>query len=360
MPDKPNILVIWGDDIGISNLSCYSDGLMGYRTPNIDRIATRGCGSPMPTVAALGTGRWRSRRWTRSGPQRMACAGVPGGTFSMGSADFYPEERPVHRVSMDGFWMDERPVTAAQFRRFVREMRYVTVAERPLDPARSTRTPIRTCSFQARRCSARPGSGEPRRLPELVGVRARCVVAESGRQSNDHQRPRPSPGRPGAIRGRCGVRRMGGQGTALRIRVGVRGAGRTRRRGLRVGRRALPRWEGDGEHLAGRVPWQNLKLDGFEGTSPVGSFPPNGYGLFDMTWQRVGVDFGLVHASAPARSRQPVLYPEQPRVTSPGVWHWSLTTTPKTANSPTPQALNALSTRRSTTDGPWSASRTTG
>ncbi len=39
MPEgKPNIVVIWGDDIKISNLSCYSDGLMGYRTPNIDRI----------------------------------------------------------------------------------------------------------------------------------------------------------------------------------------------------------------------------------------------------------------------------------------------------------------------------------
>ena len=42
MADKPNILVIWGDDIGITNLSCYSDGLMGYHTPNIDRIANEG------------------------------------------------------------------------------------------------------------------------------------------------------------------------------------------------------------------------------------------------------------------------------------------------------------------------------
>jgi arylsulfatase len=41
-PAKPNIVVIWGDDIGITNLSCYSDGLMGYRTPNIDRIANEG------------------------------------------------------------------------------------------------------------------------------------------------------------------------------------------------------------------------------------------------------------------------------------------------------------------------------
>src|SRR6201986_5233997 len=40
--DKPNILVIWGDDIGQSNLSCYTHGLMGYRTPNIDRSAQEG------------------------------------------------------------------------------------------------------------------------------------------------------------------------------------------------------------------------------------------------------------------------------------------------------------------------------
>ena len=39
---KPNILVIWGDDIGITNLSCYSNGVMGYRTPNIDRLAKEG------------------------------------------------------------------------------------------------------------------------------------------------------------------------------------------------------------------------------------------------------------------------------------------------------------------------------
>src|SRR5215510_5654976 len=41
-PGKPNILIIWGDDIGIWNLSCYSRGMMGYHTPNIDRIATEG------------------------------------------------------------------------------------------------------------------------------------------------------------------------------------------------------------------------------------------------------------------------------------------------------------------------------
>ena len=40
--EKPNILVFWGDDIGISNISAYSDGIMGYKTPNIDRIAEEG------------------------------------------------------------------------------------------------------------------------------------------------------------------------------------------------------------------------------------------------------------------------------------------------------------------------------
>ena len=53
----------------------------------------------------------------------------------MGSDEFYPEERPVHPVSVDGFWMDEHPVTVADFRRFVKATGYVTVAERPLDPA---------------------------------------------------------------------------------------------------------------------------------------------------------------------------------------------------------------------------------
>jgi formylglycine-generating enzyme required for sulfatase activity len=60
---------------------------------------------------------------------------VPGGTFLMGSNDFYPEERPVHRVFVDGFWMDKHTITNAQFRRFVKSTGHITVAERPPDPA---------------------------------------------------------------------------------------------------------------------------------------------------------------------------------------------------------------------------------
>ena len=54
---------------------------------------------------------------------------VPGGQFLMGSEDFYPEERPVHRAQVDGFWIDEHPVTVAEFRRFVKATGHVTVAE---------------------------------------------------------------------------------------------------------------------------------------------------------------------------------------------------------------------------------------
>jgi len=62
-------------------------------------------------------------------------AWIPGGAFQMGSDRFYPEERPVHRVTVPGFWMDSHPVTVEEFRRFVKATGYVTVAERPLERA---------------------------------------------------------------------------------------------------------------------------------------------------------------------------------------------------------------------------------
>src|SRR5215212_7503162 len=59
---------------------------------------------------------------------------ISGGEFAMGSTAFYPEEGPVRRMAVDGFWIDAHPVTVAEFRRFVKATGYVTVAERPLDP----------------------------------------------------------------------------------------------------------------------------------------------------------------------------------------------------------------------------------
>src|SRR6266702_8158609 len=64
--------------------------------------------------------------------EHPACEGmlyVPGGTYRMGSDRHYPEEAPVHRVTVDGFWMDRTPVTNRQFRKFVEATGYVTFAE---------------------------------------------------------------------------------------------------------------------------------------------------------------------------------------------------------------------------------------
>lgn len=76
-----------------------------------------------------------------AGTQRQAerfRAGIDGmvlidtGAFTMGSDDFYPEEAPAHRVQVDAFYIDRYPVTNAQFAEFVASTGYVTVAERPL------------------------------------------------------------------------------------------------------------------------------------------------------------------------------------------------------------------------------------
>ncbi len=60
---------------------------------------------------------------------------IPGGSFRMGSTSFYPEEAPIHTVTVAAFAIERHPVTNAQFADFVEATGYVTVAERPLDPA---------------------------------------------------------------------------------------------------------------------------------------------------------------------------------------------------------------------------------
>ena len=68
------------------------------------------------------------------GPPRPGMIWIPGGTFRMGSDRHYAEERPVHRVRVDGFWIDRTPVTNREFRRFVSATRHVTFAEIRPDP----------------------------------------------------------------------------------------------------------------------------------------------------------------------------------------------------------------------------------
>jgi formylglycine-generating enzyme len=209
-------------------------------------------------------------------------AWVPGGSFRMGSEDFYPEERPVHRVEVEGFWVDERPVTVLEFRRFVKRTGYVTVAERPLDPA----------DFPgADPASLVPGSLVFRRSRGPVDLRDwrnwwayvpdACWHRPEGAGSDTYTR-----GRHPVVHVAYEDARAYAEwaGKALPTEVEWERAARGGLEGATFawgddpapgGRPMANTWHGE-------FPWQNLALDGYVGTSPVGSFPPNGYGLYDM------------------------------------------------------------------------------
>lgn len=66
---------------------------------------------------------------------------VAGGEFNMGTND-YPDAKPIHKVSVKGYWIDEHEVTNAEFAAFVKATNYVTIAERPLDPADYPGVPV--------------------------------------------------------------------------------------------------------------------------------------------------------------------------------------------------------------------------
>ena len=95
---KPNILVIWGDDIGIANISAYSSGLMGYETPNIDRIGREGIrflqyyGEQSCTAgrAAFLTG----QHGIRTGLTKVGFPGAPMGMSRAGSLGRRPAQEP--------------------------------------------------------------------------------------------------------------------------------------------------------------------------------------------------------------------------------------------------------------------------
>jgi len=207
---------------------------------------------------------------------------IPGGTFLMGSDRHYPEEGPVHRVTVGGFWMDRMPVTNAAFERFVEATGYVTLAERPAKP-----------------------EDYPGAPPEMLQPASSVFMKPSGRVdiSNaynwwfyvpgaDWRHPRGPdtsiaalPDHPVVhIAAEDAIAYAQWAGKDLPTEAEWEFAARGGMEGAEFvwGDELVP----GGRHMAntwqGEFPYQNSGEDGFEATSPVGTFPPNGYGLFDM------------------------------------------------------------------------------
>lgn len=97
---------------------------------------------------------------------------IDGGEFAMGSDDFYPDEGPVRRVAVDGFWISPHPVTNDQFAAFVEETGYVTVAEQPPDPAMYPGAPEENLVPGASGVHNDARAGATSGLDQLVGVDA--------------------------------------------------------------------------------------------------------------------------------------------------------------------------------------------
>ena len=161
---------------------------------------------------------------------------LAGGTFLMGSEDFYPEERPVRPVQVDGFWIEPHAVTVEAFRRFVAATGHVTVAER----GRTLRGRLSRRRPRAARARL-AGLPAAARAPSTSTTTARGGRTWPARTGANPKGPVPTSTPAPAPGHACGVRRRGrvrGLGRALapdRGRVGVRRTRRARRRPLCVG-----------------------------------------------------------------------------------------------------------------------------
>jgi formylglycine-generating enzyme required for sulfatase activity len=227
---------------------------------------------------------------------------VPGGTFRMGSNDFYPEERPQHAATVGAFWMDRYPVTNREYARFVDATGYVTVAERPpraeeypgADPAllvpgslvfHRTRGPVDLGDW---RQWWRWTPGACWRKPKGAGT----SIRDLGRHPVVHVAYEDVE-----AYARWAAKEIPTEAQwEFAARGGLDGASFTWGDDASPpGRPLANTWEGE-------FPWQNSLRDRYYGTSPVGTYPANGYGLFDMAgnvWEWTTDWYASGHPDAP-------------------------------------------------------------
>jgi formylglycine-generating enzyme required for sulfatase activity len=207
---------------------------------------------------------------------------VVGGSFRMGSNTFYVEERPCRDVEVASFWIDVYPVTNAAYRRFVKATGYVTMAEQDPQPADYP------TADSALLVSGSLVFRQPKQPVDLHNyhkwwnyVPGACWHRPEGPGSTLHGRERHPVVH---IAYADSIAYASWAGKAVPTEAEWEYAARGGLVGAEyawgdefapAGRLMANTWQG-------QFPWQNLRKDGYAGTSPVGSFPPNGYGLFDM------------------------------------------------------------------------------
>jgi formylglycine-generating enzyme required for sulfatase activity len=208
---------------------------------------------------------------------------LPGGRFRMGSDVHDPEEAPAHDVEVGPFAIAPTPVTNAEFGAFVEATGYVTVAERPLDPADYPGAPAENLQPGSLVFTPTPGPVDLRHLSQWW----RWVPGASW-----HRPYGPGSDLDG-IADHPVVQVAHEDAAAYAAWVG--GALPTEAQWEYAARGGLEGAEftwGDEVHPGGRImanvwdgldfPWRSTGESGFDRTSPVGSFPANGFGLHDM------------------------------------------------------------------------------
>ncbi|MDX7953445.1 formylglycine-generating enzyme family protein [Lichenihabitans sp. Uapishka_5] len=227
---------------------------------------------------------------------------VPGGRFLMGSDHFYPEEAPVRRVAVDGFFMDRFPVSNRAFARFVDATGYLTLAERPPDPRLYPgleAAALRAGSIVFTPPAAEVAAGHPswwRYVPDACWHRP-DGIAGLGTDRLDHPVVHVAFEDALAYADWAGKALPREAEWEFAARGGLDGAAYA--------------WgdifEPDGLRMAntwpGPFPWRGADGPHRYGTSAVGSFPANGYGLADMignVWEWTADFWTPRHAAAPA------------------------------------------------------------